>query len=328
MKLQDTKNPFPYSHTNKRYHTYDHYVKSVFGEKCVKVGFDGGFTCPNRDGSKGVGGCTFCAAGGGESMPLGRDEGLPRPLRAQYEEGRARLMNKWGNAPVIAYFQSYTSTYAPIERLRALYEEVLSFPDVVGLTIGTRPDCLPAEVLDYLEELNSRTHLTVELGLQTTFDDTAKALNRCHSYEEFLEAFHALRSRKIAVGVHLLNGLPGESREMMLENARRVGTLCPQFVKIHCLYYRKGSALTDGYLRGELSAMSMEEYVELLADQIEVLPPETVVERITGDAQRGTLVAPLWSIHKIKVINLLDQTLVKRGSFQGKNLIFVQIAQK
>ncbi|MBQ7847248.1 MAG: TIGR01212 family radical SAM protein [Clostridia bacterium] len=328
MKEHEQENPFPYSHTNKRYHTYDHYVKSVFGEKCVKVGLDGGFTCPNRDGSKGVGGCAFCAAGGGESLPLGRDEGLPRPLRAQYEEGRARLMNKWGNAPVSAYFQNYTSTYAPVERLRALYEEALSFEDVVGLTIGTRPDCLPHDVLSYLEELNSRTRLTVELGLQTTFDESAQALNRHHSYDDFLKAFHALRAKGISVGVHLLNGLPGESREMMLENARRVGALHPQFVKIHCLYYRKGSALTERFLRGELTAMSMEDYVELLADQIEVLPPETVVERVTGDAKRGSLVAPLWSTNKIKVINLLDQTLAKRGSFQGKKLEFVQVAQK
>ena len=248
---------FAYSNSNKRYHTYDYYVKEKFGCKVMKIGLDGGFSCPNRDGTRSVGGCAFCGAGGGESMPLGRNEGLPASLRLQYEQGRQRLFKKWGDAPAIAYFQSYSSTYAPLSRLKELYEQALSFEKVVGLTISARPDCLPLPVLDYLSELNGRTVLTVELGLQTTFDQTAEGLNRRHSFAAFLKGYGSLKERGIAVGVHLINGLPGEDREMMLENARRVGALEPDFLKIHSLYYRKGSALGERYLKGELRAMTL-----------------------------------------------------------------------
>ena len=348
---------FEFSSTNKRYHTFDYYVKKTFGEKVVKVGLDGGFTCPNRDGTKGFGGCAFCAGGGGESMPCDRNEGADGesmpcdrnegdtanaaaidslspstfrkvpPLRLQYEQGRARLYRKWGRCPTIAYFQNYTSTYAPTARLQSLFEEALSFEDVVGLTVATRPDCLPRQVLDYLSRLHERTHLTVELGLQTTFDETALRINRGHLYSEFLSSYNALKERGIRVTVHLIDGLPGESREMMLENARRVAALRPDFVKIHCLYYRKGSALTEEYLAGALSIMEREAYLELLADQIELMPKETVIERITGDADRKSLVAPAWSLDKIKVINGLDMLLEKRQTTQGSAFHFVQDAQ-
>jgi radical SAM protein (TIGR01212 family) len=251
------------------------------------------------------------------------------PLEIQYEQGRARLEKKWGRCPTIAYFQNFTSTYAPLPRLVRLYEQALSFKDVVGLTIGTRPDCLPRDLLEYLAELNGRTHLTVELGLQTTFDETAKRLNRGHSYNEFLEGYTALKERGIKVAVHLINGLPGESREMMLENARRVAALSPDFLKIHSLYYRKGSALGEAYLlqKEAFSVLTLEEYVSLVADQIELLPPKTVLERVTGDAERKSLLAPLWTCDKKRVVNLLDQVLEQRGSFQGKSLGVVQDAQ-
>lgn len=340
-------NPFEYSHTNKRYYTFDHYVKKAFGEKVVKVGLDGGFTCPNRDGRKGIGGCSFCAGGGAESMAadqkaeLQGEKGaenclLSRGGRAlpslleQYEQGRARLEKKWGRCPAIAYFQNYSSTYAPLSYLEGLFEEALTFEGVVGLTIGTRPDCLPIEVLDYLSSLNCRTHLTVELGLQTTFDETATAMNRGHSYEEFLESYHRLKERNIKVAVHLINGLPGEDRQMMLENARRVAALVPDFVKIHCLYYRKGSALGEAYLKGQgtIPVMEMEEYVSLVADQLEYMPKETVIERVTGDAARESLLAPLWTTDKKRVVNLLDKTLKERDSYQGKKMEFVQGAQR
>ncbi|MBP3322501.1 MAG: TIGR01212 family radical SAM protein [Clostridia bacterium] len=311
------ENPFKYSDTNKRYHTFDYYVKHRFGKKVVKVGLDGGFSCPNRDGTKGVGGCAFCGAGGAESLPLGRNEGLPPSLDLQYEQGRARLAKKWGNAPVIAYFQSYSSTHAPLSVLKELYERALSLEDVVGLTVSTRPDCLPRDVLEYLTELNQRTVLTVELGLQTTFDETARRMNRGHSYATFLEGYAALKERGIAVGVHLINGLPGEDREMMLENARRVGALAPDLLKIHSIYYRKGTALEKGFLRGEYTPMSLEEYVFLVADQLPLIPGKTVMERLTGDPLRSELVAPFWTADKKKVLSLLDRTLAERDIFQG-----------
>ncbi len=316
-------NPFPFSNTNKRYHTFDYYAKKKFGKKVVKVGLDGGFSCPNRDGTKGVGGCAFCGGCGAESMPLGRNEGLPADLELQYRQGRARLEKKWGRPPVIAYFQSYSSTYAPLCRLKELYERALSFEDVVGLTISTRPDCLPKETLDYLKELNSRTVLTVELGLQTTFDETSKRMNRCHDYACFLEGYEALKEGGIAVGVHLINGLPGESREMMVENARRVGTLAPDFLKIHSLYYGKGSALGQALLRGayrEEELMTLEEYLLVTADQLTLIPKETVVERLTGDPLRRELIAPLWTADKKRVLNGIDKILEKRDDYQGKLL--------
>ena len=304
--------PFVFSLDNKRYHTYDFYLKETFGGKCAKIGLDGSFTCPNRDGTKGRGGCAFCAGTGAETAP---DAHLP--LVEQFRQGRDRLRAKWGDLPAIAYFQAGTSTWAPVEVLRAKYEEVLSFEGVVGLTVATRPDALPPAVLDLLSELNKRTVLTVELGLQSVFDETAARMNRCHTYAEFLCAYRALKERGIAVCVHLIDGLPGESREMMLESAEKVGDLIPDFIKFHALYLCRGSALAAEYEKKPFPLLSMEEYVGILADQIQRLPPETVVERVTGDPLRSALVAPLWTSDKKKTIALLDKTLAQRGTFQG-----------
>ena len=297
----------------KRYRTYDAYLKETFGRKCVKVGLDGGFSCPNRDGRKGTGGCAFCAHGGAESMA-----GRFLPLREQYERGRARLTRKWGeDAPAIAYFQAYTSTYGPVERLRALYGEALSFEGVVGLTVATRADALPPEVIALLAELNGKTVLTVELGLQTANDETAAKMNRGHTYAEVLAGYAALKGEGIRVCVHLIDGLPGEDREEMLRTAREVAALRPDAVKIHELYVRRGSALADEYERSPFPLLGEEEYVEILADQIELLPPETVIERVTGDPERGTLLAPLWAANKKRILADLDKTLRRRGSVQG-----------
>ena len=303
---------FPYTLTNKRYHTYDFYLKKTFGRKCAKIGLDGGFTCPNRDGTKGIGGCAFCSGTGAETSP---DAALP--LAEQYRRGRRRIFAKWGDLPAIAYFQAHTSTYAPAGVLRAKFEEALSFEGVIGLTVATRPDALPPDVLDLLSELNARTVLTVELGLQTVHDETARRMNRCHSYAEFLEGYRALKERSIPVCVHLIDGLPGESREMMLTSAGTVGDLAPDFIKIHELYLTRGSALCVRYEREPFPLLTMEEYVGILADQIELLPPKTVVERVTGDPFRPSLVAPLWAADKKKIIALLDKTLAERGTFQG-----------
>jgi len=313
---------FPDEH-GKRYYTFDRYVKKSFGQKVVKIPLDGGFTCPNRDGTKSSGGCVFCAGGGGEAGGTRNSEfGTPyeriaAPLREQYEQGRALCEKKWGRAPTIVYFQSYTSTYAPIERLRTLYEEALSFEGVVGLTVATRADALPVGVLDYLEDLSTRTALTVELGLQSVFDETAKRINRGHTFDEFLSGCRALRARGIPVCVHLINGLPGESREMMLESAERVAQLRPQFVKFHELYIRRDAPLACEYVQGRVPLLSREEYISIVADQIERLPPDVVVERVTGDPQREALLAPLWALDKKKTLALLDRTLAARQSFQG-----------
>lgn len=302
---------FLYSDGGKRYHTYDYYLKHRFGEKIAKIGVDGGFTCPNKDGSKGIGGCHFCGDGGAENCAL------TSSIAEQYRIGREKVCKKWGKLRTIVYFQSNTSTYAPVERLSLLYEEALALPDVVGISIGTRADCLPTEVLDLLSQLRDRTALTVELGLQTVFDETAEKMNRGHTFDDFLRGYRALKDCGIAVCVHLIDGLPGETREMMLETARVVGQLRPDFVKIHSLYVRRGTALERMYREGKYIPMTMGDYLETLALQIEHLPPETVVERITGDALRSELVAPDWTLGKLKVINSLDKMLLSEGRMQG-----------
>ena len=302
---------FLYSDGEKRYHTYDYYLKHKFGEKIAKIGVDGGFTCPNKDGRCGVGGCLFCGGGGAENCAP------TSPIAVQYRAGREKVYKKWGNLRTIVYFQSNTSTYAPVARLASLYEEALGLPDVVGLSIGTRADCLPSEVLDLLSGLQRRTVLTVELGLQTVFDETAEKMNRGHTFDDFLKGYRALKERGIAVCIHLINGLPGETPEMMLESARAVGQLRPDFIKIHSLYVRRGTVLERMYREGKYIPMTMENYLEVLASQIELLPPETVVERVTGDALCTELIAPSWTLGKLKIINSLDRILLSKGRMQG-----------
>ncbi len=302
---------FLYSDGGKRYHTYDYYLKHKFGEKIAKIGIDGGFTCPNKDGNKGIGGCHFCGGGGAENCAL------TRSIAEQYRDGREKVCKKWGKLRTIVYFQSNTSTYAPIERLSLLYEEALALPDVVGISVGTRADCLPTEVLDLLSKLRDRTALTVELGLQTVFDETAEKMNRGHTFDDFLRGYRALKDRGIAVCVHLIDGLPGETQEMMLESARIVGKLRPDFVKIHSLYVRRGTVLERMYREGKYTPMTMGDYLETLASQIELLPPETVVERVTGDALRSELIAPDWTLGKLKIINSLDKMLLSEERMQG-----------
>ena len=301
--------------SGKRYHTFSRYLLEKFGQKCVKIPLDGGFTCPNRDGTKGFGGCVYCGGGGAESLCDGSRTLLP--LREQYEQGRAGLEKKWGRAPVIACFSSYTSTYAPAARLRPLYDEVLALPDVVGLTISTRADALPDEVIDLLTEYAAKTVLTVELGLQSVHDETAARIHRGHTYAEFAASYDKLKACGIPVCVHLINGLPGETPEMMRRSAEVLGSMRPDFVKFHELYIRRDAPIANAYLRGEVPLLSRAEYVEILADQIERLPPETVVERLTGDPLRTQCLAPDWALDKKKTRALLDKTLEKRGTFQG-----------
>lgn len=306
--------------SGKRYHTFDAYLKETFGHKCVKIPLDGGFTCPNRDGAKGTGGCAFCSGGGAEDPALtdgSREHPVKRELREQYTRGRARLFGKWGDLPCIASFSSYTSTYAPPGRLRALYDEALSFSGVVGLTVSTRPDALPEDVLDLLSDYARRTALTVELGLQTVNDCTARLMNRCYPFSTFLAAFRALRARGIRICVHLINGLPGETREDMMKSARVLAALAPDGVKFHELYVRRGSALEEAYRRAPFALLSRGEYVGIVADQIALLPPSVVIERVTGDPLSGALIAPDWAADKKKTLALLDQTLAKRGVYQG-----------
>lgn len=309
------ENPFRYSNTNKRYHTFTYFLEQKFGRKVAKISLDAGFTCPNIDGSKGVGGCIYCSARG--SGDFAGDQSLS--LREQFEQVRQVMNQKWPDAVYIPYFQAHTNTYAPLEVLKEKFEEALSFPDVMGLAIATRADCITDEIADYLGELAQRTYLEVELGLQSVHDVTGERINRCHSYADFLEGYQKLADRGINICVHIIDGLPGEDREMMLETARRLSHLHLHSIKIHLLHVLKGTVMEQQLAQGQFRLLTREEYVGIVCDQLELLPPQMVIQRVTGDGERESLVGPEWSLKKLCVMNEIDKELVRRNSFQGKN---------
>lgn len=303
---------------NKRYNTFDNYLKKRFGCKIAKVSLNCGFGCPNRDGLKGHGGCIYCSP-----SASGDFAGNPAlSVTRQFYEVKTPLEKKWKDAKYLPYFQAGTNTYAPVEKLRALYYEAMSLPDVVGISIATRPDCLPNEVLTLLEEVSKQTYLTVELGLQTVHDQTGRLINRGTDYAEFLDAYNRLTAVGIGVCVHLINGLPGESREMMLESVERVGRLKPHSVKLHMLHILKDTPAERMYYDGKIKTFELDEYVELVCDELELLPYETVIQRITGDGGRDTLVAPLWSLKKFNVMNGVDREMNRRQAFQGDKCVW------
>ena len=314
-KTQRTDNPFVFSDTNKRYYTYDYYLRKTFGGKCAKIPLDGGFTCPNIDGSRGVGGCIYCSGRGSGDFA----ESPLLPIAEQYRLTREKLSAKWSVERCIPYFQAHTNTYAPLAQLKPLFEEALAQEGAVGLNIATRADCLGEGIPDYLAELARRTVLTVELGLQTVHDRTAERINRGHTFAEFCEGFARLRraSDKLQICVHLIFGLPGESREEMLESVRRVAELHPDQVKLHLLHVLKNTPLAEDYLAGRYIPMEKEDYVSLVADAIELLPSDVVIARLTGDGMGEELLAPDWSRKKVSVINDVDKLLYERGSYQG-----------
>ena len=312
MKItQKDINPFKNSDCNKRYYTMDYHMRRVFGKKACKVPIDGGFTCPNRDGTKGVGGCTFCSANGSGDFAAGRQHSITE----QMTRGAEMMQRKWKDAVLIPYFQAYTSTYAPLSVLKERYEEALAHPLAGGICIATRPDCITPEIATYLKELAKSHFVMVELGLQSTFDSTGERINRCHTYKEFLRGYRLLDG--LFVCVHLINGLPGETKEMMLENAKRVAALSPSAVKLHLLHVIKGTKIANELENGELEVMTLTDYVEVVCDQLELLPPDTVIERVTGDGARDTLLAPEWSLKKLVVQNEIDKLLFERNSYQG-----------
>ncbi len=316
---QKDTNPYKNSDTNKRYYTYDYYLRRTFGEKCAKIPIDAGFTCPNIDGKCGRGGCIYCSGRGSGDCA----EAPTISVSKQIELARERLGTKWSTAKIIPYFQAHTNTYAPTEVLREKFYEALSAPGAVGLNIATRADCLEDSAVALLSELAEKTTLTVELGLQTVFDETASLINRGHSFEDFCKGYEKLRaaSDKINICVHLIFGLPNETREMMLESVRRTASLHPDQVKFHLLHVIKDTKLAKMYGSGEYSPMEREDYIETVASAIELLPHDTVVGRLTGDGMQSDLLAPMWSTKKVSVINDIDKLLYERGAFQGAKYI-------
>ena len=302
-------NNFELSDTNKRYHTYDYYLKRKFGVKCVKVTLDCGFTCPNKDGTKGYGGCTYCS---GTFTNTSRQS-----VTEQFHTAKANLNRKWHDVKYIPYFQAYTNTYAPLDVLKPLYEEALSLPDVIGLDIATRADALADDVADYLRELSERTFVTVELGLQTIHDITAERINRCHSYDEFLNGYNKLADSNIDVCVHIINGLPGETKSMMLDTVRELARIRPNGIKIHLLHVLENTVAAEQYRNGEFDTLSFEVYTDIVVSQLQLLPPDIYIGRITGDGHKDEVTAPRWSLNKLAVMNGIDKLMAARDIYQG-----------
>ena len=304
---------FKYSDSNKRYYTLDYFYKHKFNSKVFKVSLNAGFTCPNKDGKVGTGGCIYCSkTGSGEYAG-----DIKKDLVTQFNEVKEMMLKKWPKAKYIGYFQANTNTYAPLNKLKEKYETILKLDNVVGLNIATRPDSISEECLDYLEELAKKTYLTIELGLQTIHEETSKFINRCHTLECFNDMVKELRKRNINVVVHIINGLPYESKEMMIETIKYLSDLDIQGIKIHMLSILKDTKLSEIYKLERFKLISREEYIDIVCDQLEYLRENIVVNRITGDPKVSDLIEPDWLIKKVTILNDIDKEMKKRNTYQG-----------
>ncbi len=297
---------FKYSLDNKRYHTLNYHLKTLFNTRVFKASLDAGFSCPNRES----GGCTYCRKGSGEFTTKGS-------ITQQLNKEEERIKKKFPDAKLIAYFQANTNTFAPLAVLKEKYEEALKNPLVVGLSIATRPDCLSDDVMDYLKELSERTYLTVELGLQTIHDKTAEKINRGYDFEVFEKAFCSLKNRGIRVVVHIINGLIGETKDDMIQTAQVLGRMEPDGVKIHLLHILKDTKCMEEYALGELKPLTKEEYIDITVNQIRHFKEDCVIERVTGDGKKESLIAPLWSLDKISVLGGIDKQFAILNCCQG-----------
>lgn len=308
------QNPFQYTDNNKRYHTLDYFYKNKFGKKVCKISLNAGFTCPNKDGTKGYGGCIYCSKLGSGDFAGNKE----KDLITQFNEVKEIMKKKWPDALYIGYFQANTNTYAKTEVLKQKYEPILGLENVIGLNIATRPDAITEDCLDYLEKLSTRTYLTVELGLQTIHEKTTKLINRGHDLECFTNMVKKLRKRNINVVVHIINGLPYETKEMMLETVEYLNKLDIQGIKIHMLHIIKDTRLANLYNQEKFHILTKEEYIDIVIEQLERLRPEIIINRITGDPVKEDLIEPTWLLKKFCVLNDIDKEMVKRNSYQGK----------
>lgn len=304
---------FSYTLDNKRYHTLNYHVKTKYNTKVVKVSLNAGFTCPNIDGTAGFGGCIYCSKTG--SGEFGGD--ITKPLPEQFFEIKEKIAKKWPNSKYIAYFQARTNTYAPVHILKEKYESVLNLEDVIGIAIATRCDAITDEALDYLTELNKKTNLTIELGLQTIHEKTSKLINRCHSLNQFETMLKKLQERNIEVVVHIINGLPYETKEMMIETVKYLNRLNIDGIKIHMLNITKNTPLEILYKEKPFHVLTKEEYIDIVISQLEYLNPKIVIHRITADPDPKDLIEPNWLLKKFCVLNDIDKEMNKRNTYQG-----------
>ena len=304
----------------KRYNTLNDYYRQLFGEKIFKVPIDAGFDCPNRDGTVAHGGCTFCTVSGSGDAIVAPEA----PIRDQFYKEIDFMHRKWPSVQkYLVYFQNFTNTHDRVEVIRERYEQAINEPGVVGINIGTRPDCLPDETIAYLAELSESMHVTVELGLQTTYEKTSQLINRAHTYQLYVETVKRLHQQapKVEIVSHLINGLPGETPEMMLENVRRCVTDNDiDGIKLHLLHLMTNTRMQRDYHEGRLKLLSMDEYVQIICNQLEIIPKSIIIHRITGDAPRDMLIGPMWSLKKWEVLNAIDEEMERRGSYQGCKL--------
>ena len=297
----------------KRYNIFSAELKRIFGCKVQRISVDAGFTCPNRDGALDTAGCIFCGGHGSGSYGIRRE----LDIAAQLEDGKEVMRRKYRASQFIAYFQAYSNTYGSVEQLRGLFSAALAVPEVAGIIIATRPDCLPDEILEYLEELSRRTYLWLEIGLQSIHDKSLLRINRRHDHTCSVAAVERARERSIKVCAHVILGLPGETREEMLAMAGELNRLGVDGVKLHLLHVMKDTELAEMYLRGEVTVMDRDGYAGLVCDFLELLHPRILIHRLTGDGGRNSLIAPLWSLKKFEILNLIDAEMERRGTRQG-----------
>lgn len=303
------ENKFKYTLDNKRYHTLNYYYKKKYNSKVFKVSLNAGFGCPNKKNSSG---CIYCFNGSGENRNM--------PLIKQFYKVKSVMEHKWPYSKYIGYFQADTNTYAPLNILKESYESILNLPNVIGLNIATRCDAITKECYNYLEELNKRTDLVIELGLQTIHQKTSDLINRGHTLTQFEDCVKELRKRNINIVVHIINGLPYETKEDMIETAKYVSSLDIQGIKIHMLFILKGTKIAELYNREHFHILTKEEYIDIVCDQLEYLREDIVINRITGDPIKELLIEPQWLLKKVCLLNDIDKELLKRDSFQGKRL--------
>jgi len=309
------ENKFKYSFNEKRYHSYNYYLKTTYNTKVAKVILDAGFTCPNRDGKKGYGGCIYCSnAGAGDS-----NVALKESLLDQYAANKAIMNNKWPIGLYIPYFQSFSNTYGPLSKIKEMMETFIYNDEVCEIALATRCDCLEDDVIEYLDSLTKIKPITLELGLQSSNDNTGRMINRGHSFQEFLDCIHKLEKTNIKICVHVLNGMPFETKDDMLQTVKDIAHLNIHAVKIHMLHVLKDTALERLYNLKPFELISREEYIELVVQQLELLKPEVVIERLTGDPIKEDLITPDWDLNKTTILNDIDKLMRELDTYQGAN---------
>lgn len=299
---------------DKRYYSLDYYLKNTFGEKVYRLSLNGGMTCPNRDGTLGTRGCIFCSAGGSGDFATAPTLSITE----QIEKAKELVVAKSNCRKYIAYFQAYTNTYAPVDYLKKIFTEAITHPDIVALSIATRCDCLSDEIIDLLAELNQQKPVWIELGLQTIHNHTLSQIRSGFTLSQYESAVYALRARGITVITHLILGLPGETKDMMLSSVKHIARLPIQGVKLHLLHVLKNTDLGKQYAEASFPLFSLEEYCDFVAYCIALLPPEMVIHRLTGDGPRNLMLAPLWSTDKKRVLNTIQKSFRKQNLWQGK----------